>query len=171
VCEGIFIAFTNNSYFAFVSIRYAHTNIISRDWKKLAEFYQNVLGCIPVPPQRDQSGEWLSKGTGVKNAHLQGMHLLLPGYEDGGPTLEIYQYDEVIGNGPAAANKKGFGHIAFAVDDIRHVLKQALLHGAKKLGELSETHVDGVGRLTFIYITDPDGNIIELQNWEKTFEF
>ena len=150
-----------------MSIRYTHTNIISRDWKKLAAFYEKVFGCVPVPPLRDQNGEWLSKGTGVKNAHLQGMHLRLPGYGEAGPTLEIYQYDEVMDNGNAAANKKGFGHIAFAVDDVIAVLKDALSHGAKKLGELSERTVEGVGHLTFIYITDPDGNIIELQHWKK----
>ena len=74
-----------------MKVKYAHTNIITKDWKKLADFYELVFSCTPVPPERDQKGSWLDKGTGVLNAHLQGMHLRLPGYDDNGPTLEIYQ--------------------------------------------------------------------------------
>lgn len=41
----------------------------------------------------------------------------------------------------------------------------ALKGGAVKIGELSEHYIENVGVLKFIYIADPDGNIIELQNW------
>ncbi|WP_228442096.1 hypothetical protein [Chryseobacterium nematophagum] len=58
-----------------MEIKYGHTNIITKDWKKLADFYELVFNCIPVPPERNQKGSWLEKGTGVPNAHLQGMHL------------------------------------------------------------------------------------------------
>jgi hypothetical protein len=63
-----------------MNIKFAHTNIISANWESLVQFYAKVFGCIPVPPQRNQSGLWLEKGTGVKNAQLKGMHLRLPGY-------------------------------------------------------------------------------------------
>ena len=33
------------------------------------------------------------------------------------------------------------------------------------LGELTEIDIQGVGRITFQYLTDPEGNIIELQKW------
>ncbi|HLG03144.1 MAG TPA: VOC family protein [Bacteroidia bacterium] len=148
-----------------MNIRYTHTNIISTDWKKLATFYQTVFNCIPVPPERDQSGAWLSKGTGVKNAHLRGMHLRMPGYGENGPTLEIFQYDEMLNSGKPVANRKGFGHIAFHVENVAEMLRLALENGASMIGEISERDVEGVGHLTFIYIADPDGNIIELQNW------
>jgi predicted enzyme related to lactoylglutathione lyase len=148
-----------------MNIKYGHTNIITTNWKDLCGFYQIVFNCVPVPPQRNQKGLWLDKGTGINNAHLQGMHLRLPGFGDDGPTLEIYQYDEIIDSEKAKPNKKGFGHIAFQTDEIHSLLKLALENGANKIGELSEKYVDGVGLLTFIYISDPDGNIIELQNW------
>lgn len=148
-----------------MTIRYAHTNIITRDWKKLSEFYETVFECIPVPPIRNQKGDWLSKGTGVQNAHLQGVHLKLPGYNENAPTLEIYQYSEVKELPNVAPNQRGFGHIAFQVNDVNKYLNLALQHGAAKIGELSEHHVENVGLLKFIYIADPDGNIIELQSW------
>ena len=148
-----------------MNIKYGHTNVITRDWKSLCDFYQTVFNCMPVPPARDQKGVWLDKGTGVDKAHIQGMHLQLPGYGNDGPTLEVFQYDEIIDSENQKPNQKGFGHIAFQTDEIHKLLDLALEKGANKIGELSEKYIDGVGLLTFIYISDPDGNIIELQNW------
>ena len=148
-----------------MDIRYTHTNIITKDWKNLADFYINVFNCEIVQPVRNLSGDWLSKGTGVKHAHIQGTHLRLPGYGENGPTLEIYQYPEIIASGKPAANKKGFSHIAFQVTEMNVILEKALKYGAKKIGELTTHPVENVGLLTFIYISDPDGNIIEIQNW------
>ena len=44
-----------------MSIRYIHTNIISRDWRGLVDFYEKVFDCRPVPPKRQQSGAWLDR--------------------------------------------------------------------------------------------------------------
>jgi len=148
-----------------MNIKYGHTNIITKDWKRLADFYQLIFHCIPVPPERNQRGGWLDKGTGVLNAHIQGMHLRLPGFGDNGPTLEIYQYSTVIESEKNVPNKQGLGHIAFQVDQIDELLELAIKNGATKIGELSEHYVENVGLLKFIYIADPDGNIIEIQNW------
>lgn len=146
-------------------MRYVHTNIVARDWQKLAEFYVQVFGCTPKPPKREQSGNWLEKGTGVKRAALEGMHLLLPGYGENGPTLELYQYKETLVPSESMPNTRGIGHLAFEVDNVEKTLAQALASGASKIGEISHTHVQGVGDITFIYIRDPEGNIIELQSW------
>jgi catechol 2,3-dioxygenase-like lactoylglutathione lyase family enzyme len=147
-----------------MKIEYGHTNIITKDWKKLADFYSIVFECIPVPPERNLKGEWLNKGTGIKNAQLQGIHLRLPGHGESGPTLEIYQYSETIGCEKQLPNRQGFGHIAFQVDSVDEVVSNALKFGASKIGEVSKHHVENVGLLTFIYILDPDGNIIEILN-------
>ncbi len=72
--------------------RYAHTNIVAKDWKRLAAFYREVFGCIAVPPERNLSGGWLDRATGIEGAHLAGIHLRLPGCGQAGPTLEIFQY-------------------------------------------------------------------------------
>lgn len=148
-----------------MKIKFGHTNIVTKNWKKLADFYEQVFDCKPVPPERNQKGEWLDKGTGVSNAHLQGMHLRLPGFGDHGPTLEIYEYATIINSEKNFSNKQGFGHIAFQVDEIEVILELAIRNGATKIGQLSEHYVENVGLLKFIYIADPDGNIIELQNW------
>lgn len=148
-------------------MKYAHTNIISKDWKRLSEFYIKVFGCKIVPPIRNQEGSWLSEGTGVKHAKLQGAHLLLPGYGENGPTLEIYQYNTIEQQEPVAPNQRGFGHIAFEVEDVALKLKEIKENGGEAYGKLTNRIIEGVGRITFIYVRDPDGNLIELQSWDK----
>lgn len=148
-----------------MAIKYAHTNIIAQDWKKLVRFYETVFECKPVPPERNQSGAWLDKATGVNQAHLRGMHSRLPGFGDSGPTLEIYQYTNTIETPKAKPNSRGYGHLAFQVDDVQAIVAKALECGASKLGEVTEHDVEGVGHITLIYIADPEGNIIELQHW------
>ncbi|HEX9370808.1 MAG TPA: VOC family protein [Roseiflexaceae bacterium] len=105
--------------------RYVHTNVIAHDWRGLAAFYCAVFGCTPVPPERDYAGADLDAGTGLRNAHLRGAHLRLPGCRDAGPTIEIYSYDELETRPATAVNRPGFGHIAFDVDDVeqaRHMV-------------------------------------------------
>lgn len=146
-------------------MRYAHTNIIANDWKKLVDFYCTVFECQLVPPVRNQSGEWLSKGTGVLDAHLEGAHLQLPGYGDQGPTLEIYQYSKILPQTPVAANQRGYGHLAFEVENVQKILNQVIEKGGRSNGEITVRQVVGVGQITFVYARDPEGNLLELQNW------
>jgi len=65
--------------------RYVHTNLIARDWRLLARFYQDVFGCEPVPPERDLAGQEMEAGTGVPGARVRGLHLRLPGRGVDGP--------------------------------------------------------------------------------------
>ncbi|MFT7032525.1 MAG: catechol 2,3-dioxygenase-like lactoylglutathione lyase family enzyme [Cyclobacteriaceae bacterium] len=147
-------------------MRFAHTNIVSLNWKALANFYIETFDCKIVPPIRNQSGKWLERGTGLQNAKLEGAHLLLPSYGENGPTLEIYQYALMENQGPIAPNKKGFGHIAFEVEDVEMVLNTLEKNGGKTIGEITKREVTGVGEITFIYASDPEGNLNELQSWK-----
>ena len=148
-------------------MRFAHTNIVSINWKKLADFYVKTFDCKIVPPIRKQSGEWLEKGTGLQNAKLEGAHLLLPGYGENGPTLEIYQYANIENQEPILPNKRGFGHIAFEVDDFEMVLRNLEMNGGTRFGETTKRIIGDIGEITFIYARDPEGNLIELQSWNK----
>ena len=98
--------------------RYVHTNLIARDWRALAGFYQSLFGCIVVPPVRDYSGPALETGTGMAGATLQGVHLRLPGGGGDGPTLETYSYSPPVDAPAPAVNRPGFAHIAFAVASV-----------------------------------------------------
>jgi len=149
-----------------MSVRFVHVNLTARDWRRLSRFYQEVFGCVPVPPRRSQSGTALARGTGVAGASLEGEHLRLPGSpDDGGPTLEIYTYGETLGKPPAAANRAGFGHVAFEVDDVGATLARLVEAGGRAHGEVVTLAVPGKGAVTFTYALDPEENLIELQSW------
>lgn len=146
-------------------IQYGHTNIITDNWQRIAKFYIDVFECKPFGKERDLKGEWLTKGTAVENAAITGMHLSLPGYGDNAPTLEIFQYPKILEKPPIASNRKGFGHIAFKVDDVAAYTQKVLDNGGSMVGDIVNGTVAGEGDISFIYVTDPDGNIIELQKW------
>ena len=146
-----------------ISARYVHTNLIARDWRRLASFYQNVFGCLPVPPERNLSGEWLERGTAVSGARIEGIHLRLPGHGESGPTLEIFGYHSVVDCVPPPSNRVGFGHIAFMVEDVAKAHETVIASGGSELGTIESPVIAGVGRITVVYVRDPEGNIIELQ--------
>jgi len=148
-----------------VRAKFVHINIVAEDWKKLAAFYERVFGCTPVPPERNLSGQLLEQATGVKGAEIRGVHLRLPGHSKEGPTLEIFQYNNQENRREAAINRPGLTHIAFAVDDVQAFRDTVIAAGGRGVGELVSIEISGAGRITFGYVTDPEGNIIELQQW------
>lgn len=149
------------------NIKYVHTNLIAKDWRKLAEFYIKVLNCKPVLPERNISGDWIDDMTCISNVKIHGMHLSLPGY-DNGPTLEILEYSSNINkDNENYINQKGFAHLAFHVDSVEEVLKEVLEHGGGQLGKVIRKKYENIGVLTAVYATDPEGNFIEIQNWKR----
>ncbi len=146
--------------------RYVHTNLIARDWQLLARFYQDVFGCSPVPPERHYTGPDLERGTGVAGARLDGVHLRMPGYGEDGPTLEIYTYSREEEGPRPKVNRPGFGHIAFAVDDVAGAQQAVLEAGGNAVGEVVTLRTATGAAVQWCYVTDPEGNIIELQMWQ-----
>ena len=150
-----------------INAKYAHTNLVAKDWRALAAFYQEVFGCLPVPPERDFEGALLDAGTGIPAAHLRGAHLRLPGYGDEGPTLEILNYNVLEPRPTTAVNRPGYGHIAFGVGDVEAAQKAVIEAGGRNVGEIVTLQVSTGAKVTWCYVTDPEGNIIELQSWAK----
>jgi predicted enzyme related to lactoylglutathione lyase len=150
-----------------LAAKYGHTNLIAQDWRALAGFYQELFGCVPVPPERDFQGAPIAAATGVPGAHLRGIHLRLPGHEDGGPTLEILSYNTLASRPATAANRPGFGHIAFIVDDVPEAQQAVLDAGGHALGEMATLPLADGTQVTMCYMTDPEGNIVELQAWSN----
>jgi predicted enzyme related to lactoylglutathione lyase len=150
-----------------IQAKYVHTNLIAKDWRALANFYQQILGCTPVPPERDLQGEKMVTGTGIPDVHIRGIHLRLPGYGDNGPTLEIFNYNILEDREKITVNQPGFGHIAFSVDDVEAAQKTILQAGGRAVGEIVTVPIATGAKVTWCYVTDPEGNIIELQSWSK----
>jgi len=129
-----------------IQAKYAHTNLTR-------------------PPERDLSGSWLEELTAVPRAHVTGIHLALPGFGDDGPTLEIFSYEGMNAAALPVVNEPGFGHIAFQVEDVEAAVEAVKAHGGDLVGQVATTEIRGVGLLKVAYARDPDGNIVELQNW------
>ncbi len=149
-----------------VKVKYKHTNIVAKDWRKLAKFYEQIFGCEAVPPERAAAEEWVERCTGVPCAAIQGVHLRLPGHGSDGPTLEIFQYNKTKKRPQTAINRPGLAHLAFEVDDVQAAADAVFAAGGGRVGELVTAEIRDAGSITFIYVTDPEGNIIELQKWQ-----
>lgn len=145
-------------------IKYVHVNLVARNWQRLAAFYEDALGCRRILPERDLAGESIERGTGVSGAHIRGVHLLLPGYDENGPTLELFQYSEIQDSPQPVANRPGFGHLAFAVEDVSAARAAIIARGGSVLGSIESVNVPEAGVITWTYVRDPEGNIIELQH-------
>jgi predicted enzyme related to lactoylglutathione lyase len=55
-------------------------------------------------------------------------------------------------------------HIAFEVDDVQAARDEVLAAGGAAVGEVVTTNA-GPRSVTWCYVTDPEGNVIELQRW------
>lgn len=147
--------------------RYVHTNLVAKDWRALAGFYTRLFGCVFVPPERDDAGTALEAGTAVAGATMAGAHLRLPGHGDDGPTLEIYAYTPLLEGLPTAVNRPGYGHVAFEVESVEEARSQVLANGGRPVGEVVTLDRAGGLRVTWCYVTDPEGNVVELQSWSR----
>jgi len=144
-----------------VKVHFGRTAITQQQSRK------GIIFFVVLPPERKLSGDWLDQATGLSKAELEGVHLLLPGHGDSGPTLEIFSYKDTHECESVMANYTGFTHIAFEVGNVEKKFSDALRNGAIKLGEITDKIIDGIGVLKFVYFRDPEGNIIEIQSWEK----
>lgn len=144
-------------------MKYVHTNIVAKDWRKLADFYIKVFGCKKVYEKRDLKGKWIDEATGIDNVHIEGVHLRLPGHGDNGPTLEIFQYNKSVSQKIKRINQEGLAHLAFRVEGVDKTLNAVIAAGGGKLSEIIHQDVAGLGPITFVYAKDPEGNFIELQ--------
>jgi len=148
---------------------FGHVSLVAGDWRRLADFYVRLLGCEFVPPERDLRGPALESGTAVPGARVRGGHFRLPGHGPNGPTLEILQYDGTTPARHAAlANRPGYAHLAFAVPDVEAARALVLADGGRAVGAVVTTGVAGGRRVTWTYLTDPEGNMLELQCWSVT---
>jgi len=148
-----------------LNAKYVHTNMIAHDWRSLSHFYQRVFGCLPVPPERDYAGPDLEAGTGVPGSAVKGVHLRLPGQGPNGPTLEIYSYSITADPVWPEVNRPGFAHIAFVVPDVRTAQQEVINEGGGTAGDIVTLETTTGARVTWCYVRDPEGNIIELQSW------
>lgn len=141
-------------------MRFVHVSIVARDTDRLAGFYKAVFGCEDMVERWHMSGKRVSKGIGLPNAEIYAAWLSLPGSD--GPFLEIFQYKQFHDRPTPPVNQPGYGHIAFAVADIRVTYDAVLAAGGSSLGEITDLGAPEAPILC-VYMRDPEGNVIELE--------
>lgn len=76
--------------------------------------------------------------------------------------LEIFQYKSFQDRSLPAVNQPGYGHISFVVEDIGATFEKIVEAGGALLGEIADFGTDEAP-FHFVYLRDPEGNIIELE--------
>jgi len=94
------------------------------------------------------------------------MHLRLPGHGEAGPTLEVFTYSELSQSLEPRVNRPGYGHLAFQVDSVADARRKVLGAGGSAVGDVVTLTTATGARVTWCYVTDPEGNILELQAWQ-----
>ncbi len=141
-------------------MRLKHINIVARDADALATFYTTVFGCSERRPPATLWGDDIDKGMGLSRARVYSVWLTFPGNDS--PFLEIHQHADAFQAEEPPVDRPGYGHLAFEIPDIQATYASILRAGGRALGEV--TNLGDVQRpLLAVYVRDPEGNIIELE--------
>ncbi|AJQ29149.1 VOC family protein [Pelosinus fermentans] len=148
-------------------IKYVYSTLLAKEWRNLANFYIDVFQCRPRSSEFYFSGKWLDELTRLEDAGINGIQLILPGYEDG-PTIEIISYDQTsLRKHDIIPNLQGVTSLVFHVDSVDNILQKALGYGGQQFGATVTETLDNLGKFTAVYIRDPEGNIIEVVQFVK----
>lgn len=113
------------------------------------------------------SGPWLDELLNLTDVAAHGLHLRLPGLPQSGPTIEILSYNQQYGE-IDDVRRPGWGHLAFEVDDVQQAVERVIDHGGARIGATVTTEIAHAGELTVAYVRDPEGNVVELQKWDRS---
>jgi catechol 2,3-dioxygenase-like lactoylglutathione lyase family enzyme len=153
-----------------------HTHILTGDIERSVHFYVDVLGFTQASPVRDMpTNPRMDQLLGFKSAHYKVTLLNMPGGPSYGthvPQIEIWEVhdansldkadllDKSIYDKPTG-NFQGKGYNAYRVKDLASILPKLKAAGIRFVSD--PVLRDGVPAA--IYVVDPDGQLIELDNW------
>lgn len=141
-------------------MRFDQTKFLSRDPESLAGFYEEALGCDTVVPLQEITDPAVPRAFGVPEARVSLTVLRLPGRGDHGPVLELYS---VSGSLPDDWHyQPGQGQIAFEVEDLETAIGGVVAAGGAMVGEVVEWEAPSGSRARFVFLSDPEGNVIDL---------
>ena len=145
-------------------MKYCHVCIACKDWQLISKFYQDVFGCIPLDPIRNMKGSWPGKLIAApveEEAEIIGEHIMVPGYGDEGPTLEILTYKPYGKDVTLECYDPGFTHVCFEVptqEEKNAAIEKLLACGGSMISKFDDYHVERA-----VYARDPEGNIVEIR--------
>jgi catechol 2,3-dioxygenase-like lactoylglutathione lyase family enzyme len=128
-----------------------HVNLESKDVRKTAAFYTSILGM--------EEGAWsFPENRGYIPAAPDQLALFRDG-RDSHTGLHLIKPDEDFAkNNNLTHNPSKGGHVAFEVKDLKAVLKRLEAANIR----YSDAGVFAIPGLWNVYVEDPDGNLIEI---------
>ncbi len=150
-----------------------HTHIFTADIEKCIHFYVDLLGFTQATPIHDTPvNPRMDNLLGFKNAHYKQVLLNMPGGPSYGthvPQIEVWQVsgdtyplDESLARNPTA-NLRGKGYNAYRVKNLGAIITRLKAAGVKFVSEPNinaQHNVPGA-----VYMIDPDGQLIEMDNY------
>ncbi|MEL6517330.1 MAG: VOC family protein [Pseudomonadota bacterium] len=144
-------------------MRLLHVSLTARDGDALARFYKDAFGFLDRRPPRRLFGDIEGRGNGLSGADIYSVWLNPP--DNDGPFLEIMEYSTLASRARPAVNATGYGHLAFAVKDVRATIAEVMRAGGSMQGEVTDFGTEGDPHL-IVYVRDPEGSILELEEGE-----
>jgi catechol 2,3-dioxygenase-like lactoylglutathione lyase family enzyme len=134
-----------------------HTSITVSNLERSIAFYRDILG-LELLYTRESSGEGLSKGVGVENAHLK-----IAMFRVGDDFLELIEYvaPKCVPKGLRPCDI-GSMHVAFHVIDIGEMEQRLTKHGYHFNAPPRRITEGPMKGWIWAYFKDPDGAQLEL---------
>jgi glyoxylase I family protein len=140
-------------------MQFDQVKIFAEDVRSLAGFYQDALECELLQPVGDFADEHLGLAFGAPGRGIRLCALGLPGREEG-PILELYEFPDW--DDPDWPYQPGQAHLAFQVDDVPEAAGRVIEKGGSYLGEIATWRAPSGNLATFVFMRDPEGNLIDL---------
>lgn len=150
-------------------MRIDHINIVVTNIVESTLFYTEVLG-LEKTLELDLEGSWMDELTGFKSPRAKCV-FLEPSSKN--CRIELLEYIDPTTiqtqqNEQHQLNLQGIRHVAFEVDDIFKIYKNAISFGVTSISKPISAPLDIVPNgKTLCYLHAPDGVILELAQYRK----
>ena len=148
-----------------------HTHIFTGDINKCIHFYVDLLGFTQATPVHDMpNNPRMDNLLGFKNVHYKQVMLNMPGGPSYGthvPQIEVWEItgvplDKTLASNPTL-NLQGKGYNAYRVKNLGEIITRLTAAGVKFVSAPNinpQYKVPGA-----VYMIDPDGQLIEMDNY------
>ena len=135
---------------------FRHTGIVVSDLERMLKFYRDCLG-LKVERENTESGPYIDKLTGLKDAQVITVKLSIPG----GALIELLSFkSSAKAHTPESQiDNPGFSHISLTVGNIEAEYQRLFDKGIKFI---SSPQISPKGYAKVAFCRDPEGNLIEL---------
>jgi predicted enzyme related to lactoylglutathione lyase len=134
-----------------VGMRFTQVKLATSDPKRLSRFYEEALDCVTTL-SLTRLEEPAGRGAGATDGDVWILVMKVPG-DEGGPTLEL-----ISGTGIDS----GGGMLTFYVDDVGAVAERVVVAGGAFRGDITDFVGPSGATFRFVFMTDPEGNVIDL---------